>query len=271
MVTKKEWRARHAVLCIGVVVVTAVGIGYRTIAAYEPSAGKQWKVHDEARPRPKVVAAGTESSAQQPGKAPADAIVLFDGKDLSQWQGAKGGEPKWKVEDGELVIVGRSGDIVTKEPLGDCQFHIEWAAPTPARGQGQGRGNSGVKFMGRYEVQVLDSYNAETYADGQAGSLYGQHPPLVNVSRPPGEWQTFDIIFHGPRFDADGMVERPAWVTVLHNGVLVQDQAALTGPTGAARAPYKSHPEKAPLLLQDHGNPVRYRNIWVRPLTEEKP
>ena len=231
---------------------------------------RKWPVHDESRPKPKVVTPPTEGTAQQPGRPPADAVVLFDGTDLSKWKSAKGGGAHWKVEGGALVVVGKSGDLVTADSFGDCQLHVEWAAPTPPEGRGQGRGNSGIKLMGRYEVQVLDSYEAETYADGQAGSLYGQYPPLVNASRPPGQWQTFDIVFRGPRFSADGKLVRPATVTLLHNGVLVQDHAELIGPTGKARAPYAPHPEKAPLLLQDHGSPVRYRNIWVRELGEEK-
>ena len=227
-------------------------------------ADKQWKVHDESRPKPRVVSA-------EPGKPPADAVVLFDGADLSKWQSAKGGEPKWKVENGELVVAAKAGDIVTKEPVGDCQLHVEWAAPATPDGKGQGRGNSGIKFMGRYEVQVLDSYQAETYADGQAASIYGQYPPLVNASRPPGQWQTFDIIFRGPRFGPDGKLLRPATATVLHNGVLVHDHQVLMGTTGKARSGYQKHAEKLPLLLQEHGNAVRYRNLWVRPLGVEKP
>jgi hypothetical protein len=233
---------------------------------------KKWAVHDESRPHPPVVTPGTVSTAQQPGKPPSDAVVLFDGKDLSKWQSTKGGPAPWKVEDGALVVAGRTGDIVTKEPFGDCQLHVEWAEPTPATGESQGRGNSGVKIMGRYEVQVLDSYQADTYADGQAGALYGQYPPLVNAVRPPGQWQTYDIVFHGPRFAPDGKVQRPATATVFLNGVLVQDHAELKGTT-AHKSPgvYKQHAEKEPLLLQDHGNPVRFRNIWIRPLTDERP
>jgi hypothetical protein len=252
---------------LGAVAVTWVAVGV-AVGAEE----KKWAVHDESRPHPKVVTPGTESTQEQPGKPPSDAVVLFDGKDLSQWQGAKGGEAKWKVENGELVVAGKTGDIVTKQPFGDCQLHVEWAAPTPPSGTSQGRGNSGVKIMGRYEVQVLDSYKADTYADGQAGALYGQYPPLVNATRPPGEWQTYDIIFHAPRFSSDGKVEKPATATVLLNGVLVQDHAELKGTT-AHKSPgvYKAHAAKEPLLLQDHGNPVRFRNIWIRPLAEERP
>ena len=242
------------------------------LVAAGDSGGKQWAVHDENRPHPRVVTPGTESTQDQPGKPPSDAVVLFDGKDLSRWKSAKGGEAPWKVENGVLVVNG-GGDIVTKEPFGDCQLHVEWAAPTPASGQSQGRGNSGVKIMGRYEVQVLDSFgDAKTYADGQAGALYGQYPPLVNASRPPGQWQTYDIIFHAPKFGPDGKVLKPATATVLHNGVLVQDNTELKGTT-AHKSPgvYKSHAPKEPLLLQDHHNLFRYRNIWIRPLTDERP
>jgi hypothetical protein len=251
---------------------TAFGVAalaYATRAAGGDA--KQWAVHDESRPHPRVVTPGTESTPEHAGKAPSDAIVLFDGKDLSQWKSAKGGDAPWKIEGGVLVVSG-GGDIVTKEEFGDCQLHVEWAAPTPAAGEGQGRGNSGVKIMTRYEVQVIDSYRADTYADGQAGALYGQYPPLVNASRPPGQWQTYDIIFHAPKFAPDGKVIQPATVTVLHNGVLVQDHAELKGTT-AHKSPgvYKAHPPKQPLLLQDHHNPVRYRSIWIRPLTDERP
>lgn len=271
MSRSNRWRAR--VVAAGVAVAAMVGAaqGAAGDKGGAADAVRKWPVHDESRPKPKVVEPGTESTPQQPGKPPADAVVLFDGKDLSRWKSARGGEAKWKVEDGALVVVGRSGDLVTADPFGDCQLHVEWAAPTRAEGRGQGRGNSGIKLMGRYEVQVLDSHRAQTYADGMAGSLYGQYPPLVNASRPPGQWQTFDIIFRGPRFDRDGKVTRPATVTLLHNGVLVQDHAELIGPTGKARAAYSPHPEKAPLLLQDHGNPVRYRNIWIRELPADRP
>ena len=249
--------------CVVVCMVAGVVAGG---ALAQEAVVRKWPVHDTSRPKPKVVTPGP--APEQPVKPPSDAIVLFGGKDLSQWKGGRGGEPGWKVENGELVVVGKSGDIVTKEPFGDCQLHVEWAAPVPASGSGQGRGNSGIKFMGKYEVQVLDSHQNETYADGGAGSVYGQYPPLVNASRPPGEWQTFDIVFRAPRFGEDGKVVRPATVTLIHNGVLVQDHVELIGPTGQARAPYQKHSEKLPILLQDHNNPVRYRNIWVRALSD---
>src|SRR4051812_26049705 len=253
-------------------VLMTLTAGAAASAAVAAGAPKKGAGPPEARPHPQGITPRSESTPQQPGRPPSDAVVLFDGKDLSKWQSAKGGEPGWKVGQGELVVVGKSGDIVTKEPYGDCQLHVEWAAPTPPSGTSQGRGNSGVKIMGRYEVQVLDSYQADTYADGQAGALYGQYPPLVNAVRPPGQWQTYEIVFHGPRFSSDGKVERPATATVLLNGVLVQDHAELKGTT-AHNSPgvYKQHAEKEPLLLQDHGNPVRFRNIWIRQLTDERP
>jgi len=194
--------------------------------------------------------------------------VLFDGKDLSQWVSMDGSPTKWITRNGYMECVKGSGYIRTLQNFGDCQLHIEWATPTPAEGEGQGRGNSGVFFgMDRYEVQVLDSYQNKTYSDGSAGSVYGQYPPLVNACLPPGQWQVYDIIFNTPRFEMDGKPQAPARMTVLHNGVLIQNNVTLTGPTSwLERAPYQAHPEKQPLCLQDHGNPVRFRNIWVREL-----
>jgi 3-keto-disaccharide hydrolase len=228
----------------------------------------KWPIHDTTRPAPKVVTPGTFSTAQEPGKPPSDAIVLFDGKDLSKWRSDKDNGPAgWKVENGYFEVTKGTGSIHTEQPFGDVQLHVEWASPKPPVGEDQDRGNSGVYLMGQYEVQVLDSYESKTYPDGQAAALYGQYPPLVNASRPPGEWQVYDIVFRGPRFDNAGKLLRPARVTVLHNGVLVQDAQALTGPTAhKARPPYKAHPEKLPLGLQDHSHPVRFRNVWVREL-----
>jgi hypothetical protein len=215
------------------------------------------------RPSPPVVNAG---SADRP---PSDAIVLFGDEDLSQWRMKEGEPAKWKVDAGYVEIVPGSGDLVTTRAFGDCQLHLEWATPAPARGEGQDRGNSGVFLMGRYEVQVLDSYRNRTYADGQAGAIYGQFPPLANASRAPGEWQEYDIIFHRPRFEKGGRVVSPARMTVFHNRVLVHDNVELAGATAhRARATYTAHPDRLPLQLQDHGSPVRYRNIWVRELPE---
>jgi hypothetical protein len=229
-----------------------------------------WKVHDYSRPRPPVVDPGTASTADQPGKPPSDALVLFDGSDLSHWVSLDGSPPKWVVKDGCLECVKGSGYIRTLQSFGDCQLHIEWAAPVPARGTSQGRGNSGVFLMGLYECQVLDSYENITYADGQASAVYGQYPPLVNASRSPGQWQSYDIIFTRPRFDLKGEVISPARMTVLHNGVLVQNNVTLTGPTGwLLREPYRAHADKLPLSLQDHGNPVRFRNVWIRELGDD--
>ena len=227
----------------------------------------RWKIHDPNRPVPPVIDPGTASRQEEPGRPPSDAVVLFDGKDLSKWQHHDGSQAKWKVEDGYMEVVPKTGQIYTRQPFGDCQLHVEFREPVPPKGESQERGNSGVFLMGLYEIQVLDSYENKTYADGQASAVYGQYPPEVNASRPPGEWQTYDVIFHGPRFDAAGKLLRPARVTVLHNGVLAQDNVELTGPTAHQhRPPYKPGPDRLPLALQDHGNPVRFRNIWIREL-----
>jgi len=233
------------------------------------------KVHETditKQPLPPVV---TPGAADKVGAPPADAIVLFDGSETSfkdNWTDNKGNPSAWKVVDGALESVKKAGYIQTKQSFGSCQLHLEWAAPAKAEGEGQGRGNSGVFLMNVYEVQVLDSYENQTYADGQAGALYGRQKPLVNVCRKPGEWQTYDIIFHRPLFDESGKVTRRATFTVLHNGVLVQDHTILSGGTGwmgpHAASEYKAHPDKLPFALQDHGNPVRYRNVWIRELKD---
>lgn len=198
---------------------------------------------------------------------PSDAIVLFNGKDLSHWRTDSGGPAKWIVRDGYMEVNPGTGGIATVEKFGDVQLHIEWATPSVVKGEGQERGNSGVFLMERYEVQVLDSYQNETYYHGQAGSVYKQYPPLVNASRKPGEWQTYDIIFHAPRFDEMGKVVDRARMTVLHNGVLIQNNVEVYGLTYHDRAPvYIAHAPQESLALQDHGNPVRYRNIWIRRL-----
>src|SRR5579864_4432015 len=219
------------------------------------------------RPPPPVLAPGTASTQETPGHPPSDAIVLFDGKGLSKWQHKDGSAAKWKVENGYFEVVPKTGYIYTRDAFGDCQLHVEFSEPSPAKGADQDRGNSGVFLHGLYEVQVLDSYENKTYADGQAAAVYGQFPPQVNASRPPGQWQVYDIIFHGPRFDPSGKLVRPAHITAFHNGVLVQDNVELTGPTGHhVRPPYAAGPDKLPLALQDHNHPVRYRNIWLREL-----
>ena len=197
---------------------------------------------------------------------PSDAIVLFDGKDLSRWQGQNGAPARWIVRDGYVEVVPGAGEITTRDTFGDVQLHIEWATPAVAKGEGQERGNSGV-FLGPYEIQILDSYDNKTYFHGQAGSVYKQHAPLVNASRKPGEWQTYDIVFHAPRFDEQGKVIDRARVTVLHNGVLIQNNAEIYGITYNDRpALYIAHDLRQPIRLQDHGNPMRFRNIWIRRL-----
>ncbi|MCS7187957.1 MAG: DUF1080 domain-containing protein [Armatimonadetes bacterium] len=227
-----------------------------------------WRVHDINRPQPSIVWPGWFSTQEAPGEPPSDAIILFDGKDLSKWVSVKDGGPaQWKVENGYMEVVAGTGDIRTIEEFGDCQLHIEWAAPAEVRGESQGRGNSGVFLMGRYEIQVLDCYENPTYADGTTAAVYGQYPPLVNACRKPGEWQVYDIIWLAPRFDENGNLIRPAYVTVFHNGVVVHYHTPLFGPTThRATLPYEPHPPVGPLRLQDHGDPVRYRNIWYRPL-----
>ncbi len=250
----------------GVVVWTAVlprvwAVGYDNTPMLPDS---KYRVHDGTRPQPPVVTPGTASTQEAPGRPPSDAIVLFDGKDLSQWVGRKG-PAAWTVKDGTMEV-NKTGGIKTKESFGDCQLHVEWASPTPPKGSDQGRGNSGVFLMGRYEVQVLDGYDNVTYADGGAGGVYGQWPPLVNACRKPGTWQSYDIIFRAPRF-ADGKLVEPAYITVLHNGVVVQDHAEILGATAWKRvAKYTPHGEQAPISLQAHGAAVRYRNIWIRRL-----
>ena len=231
--------------------------------------GGKWHVHDGTRPQPPVVTPGTPSTPEAPGKAPSDAIVLFDGHDLSKWRAEDGSPSGWKVEDGSMVVPPKGtkggGPIFSKQSFGDCQIHAEFATPTPAKGVGQGRGNSGIIIMGRYEIQVLDNYDNVTYPDGQATAVYGQTPPLVNASLKPGQWQTYDIAFTAPRFKLDGSVESPAYVTIFHNGVLTQNHVASLGSVvWRAVAKYEKHGAKEPLMLQDHGDPVRFRNFWVR-------
>lgn len=233
-----------------------------SVFAQAPS---QWKIHDMSRPRPRVVSAAP--SLMQP--PPSDAIVLFDGTSLEQWESPRGGQAAWVIRDGYMESVRGSGGLRTKRSFGDVQLHVEFALPTPPDGVGQGRGNSGVFLMSRYEIQVLDSWKNHTYADGQAGAIYGQSPPLVNASLPPGEWQAYDVVFRRPRFRPDGELVSPARLTVFHNGVLVQDNHEAWGPTRWLQyLSYEGHPDRAPLSLQDHANPVRFRNIWLRELDE---
>lgn len=235
-----------------------------------PDAHHPWAVHDQNRPQPKRVEPGSFSTAQQPGQPPSDAIVLFDGTaaSLVNWMSdaKEGGPTKWIVKDGAMECVPKSGYVRTKDELGDCQLHVEWAAPTRVQGDSQGRGNSGIFLMGLYEVQVLDNYNNPTYADGFAAAVYGVSPPMANALRPPGEFQVIDIVFRHPVSQRGNLID-PGYVTVFCNGVLMQDHTPLEGPTGHMRRAVPGvAPATGPLKLQDHGNPVRFRNIWYRTL-----
>jgi len=234
----------HSSLTLAVAALT--GLAISAFAADAPSAGE-----------PRVI---------DPGPPPSDAIVLFDGKDLSQWESDKNGPAKWEVKDGVMTVVPHTGYIHTTQAFGSCQLHVEWATPSEVSGDGQGRGNSGVFLQSRYEIQVLDSYDNKTYFNGQAGALYGQYAPLVNCCRKPGEWQTYDIIYHAPDFGRDGSLKKPGTLTVLQNGVLVQDNVEIKGTLLRGGVKYESHAAKEPLSLQDHQNRVRYRNIWIREL-----
>jgi hypothetical protein len=231
--------------------------------------GQKWRVHDSTRPHPRVVTPGTESTPDQPGRAPSDAVVLFDGSDLSHWMTSKDGKqmpPTWKLGKGYIEAAGGTGDLVSKEKFGTAQYHVEWATPFPPQGSDQLRGNSGVILMSRYEIQVLDNFDNATYADGYAGAIYGQYPPMVNASRKPGEWQTYDIVFEAPQFEKDKVV-KPAFVTVFHNGVLLHHHQPILGHVAYRQVgTYAPHGAEEPLLLQDHDFPVRFRNIWVRRL-----
>ncbi len=238
------------------------GLGYQDSPIIP---GTKWHVHDGERPQPPIVTPGTA------GSAPSDAVVLFDGKDLAKWRNAKGEAATWKVENGYVEVAPKTGDIFTRDEFGpDVQLHIEFATPPPV-GDGQHRGNSGVFLFGHYEIQVLDSYENPTYPDGQATAIYGYMPPQVNASRKPGEWQSYDIIFEGPRF-SDGKLAKAAIATVLHNGVVTQNHTVLIGETPHRKVgEYHAHPEKGQIKLQDHGNPMRFRNIWIRALRMPAP
>ncbi|MES2775972.1 MAG: DUF1080 domain-containing protein [Bacteroidota bacterium] len=237
-----------------------------TILAISAAAQSQGdpKLTEIWSPVPKVITPGTPGFTG----APSDAIVLYSGKkDSDKWIGKDGSAFKWATGETEFTAVEKAGDIKTKQGFGDCQLHIEWRTPAVVKGDGQGRGNSGIFFMGRYELQVLDNYNNVTYSNGQAGSIYKQRIPLVNACRPPGEWQVYDVIFTAPRFGADSMVKSPARITVIHNGVLVQNNIEIWGPTEYIGIPkYVQHANKEPIVLQDHGNPTSFRNIWIREL-----
>jgi hypothetical protein len=240
----------------------------KPLVQYVDTPTGRWMVHDENRPAPAIITPGARRAA------PSDAVALFDGTQASManWTDTKGQPSKWIVGDGYMESVKGAGYIQTKQEFASCQLHVEFATPEKVQGTSQGRGNSGVFLQGQYEIQVLDSYENKTYPDGQCGALYGRAVPLVNACRKPGEWQTYDIIYHRPLFDKDGKVTRKATFTVLQNGVLIQDHVTLEGGTGWINAHavtgYRAHGDKGPIQLQDHGNPVRYRNIWVRELKD---
>jgi len=234
----------------GLVAIVVLACVAALVPAAEYISGKVW-------PEPKVIDPGDTC------RAPSDAIVLFNGKDLSKWEGGD----KWLVKDG--VATSQVASITTKQPFGSCQLHVEFATPAKVEGEGQGRGNSGVYLMNTFELQILDSYKNKTYYDGQCASIYKQYPPLVNASRKPGEWQTYDVVFEAPKFSPAGKLLKPAYMTVLHNGVLVQNHAEILGATMWDKAPaYTRLPAKLPLQLQFHGNPIRFRNIWIRELKD---
>lgn len=224
-----------------------------------------YHVHDGDRPQPPIVDPGEPGTQHHEGRPPSDAIVLFGGSDLTHWKG-QSGAAEWKVAHGYMEVVPGAGDIETVQHFGDIHLHVEWAAPKEVKGSSQGRGNSGVFLMGRYEIQVVDCYDNPTYADGTTGGVYGQYPPMANACRKPGEWQVYDILWTAPRFDGARLVS-PAHVTVLHNSIVLHNHRALLGPTGHRNMPpYVSHGD-GPVKLQDHGDLVRFRNIWARPLS----
>jgi len=240
-----------------VVFAMALAAGAASLAQEQPDP----KLTEVWEPVPPVVTPG------EGALPPSDAVVLFDGKSLSQWQSVRGGEARWKVSDGCITVDTGKGDIQTKQGFGSCQLHIEFRCPAKVVGESQGRGNSGIFLQGQYELQVLDSYNNKTYSNGMVGSIYKQHIPLANAARKPGDWQTYDVVYAAPKFKGDGTVLSPAFVTVLHNGVLVLNHVEIKGGTAYRGQPkYAKHPDKAPLRLQDHRNPVGYRNIWIREL-----
>jgi len=224
--------------------------------------GTKYHVHDINRPQPKVVTPGDA------GAPPSDAVVLFNGKDLTGWVNGKGEPAGWTAQDGIMHVVPGTGDIQTVAQIGDAQIHVEMSTPIVVKGDSQGRGNSGIFLLGLYEVQVLDNFENPTYPDGTIGGVYGQYPPLVNAARKPGEWSTYDIVWSSPRFYGAKLI-RPAYITVFLNGILLHNHAELQGPTQHRQtAHYEPHPVAGPLKLQDHGDLVRFRNIWCRELTD---
>ena len=248
------------------VLAVTLGVCLAADVVHRTGTKNGWKQHDVARPKPPVVEPAA-SPVSIP--APRDAVILFDGTGLENWQTPEGKPARWKTVDGYMEVSPGAGAIQTKAGFGDVQLHVEWASPNPPEGTGQNRGNSGIFLMGVYELQVLDSFRADTYADGQAGAIYGQCPPLFNASRPPGQWQIFDIAFRRPRFDSSGKLLEPARVTLVHNGILVQNNEELLGQTNWLKwLPYESTGATGPIQLQDHGHPVRFRNIWLRELPE---
>ena len=274
-------RTRPSAVRIGLILTIAASVAAPPTGAQEPKLVKAkdgsgvvgykdtptlpWAAyhkHDPDRPLPEEIVPGRPSTQDKVGTAPSDAVILFDGTDVSQW------EPnKWTIENGELIAT--EGDIDTKQSFGDCQLHLEWQAPDPPRGPQMNRGNSGVFFMSRYEIQICDSYTEKIYPDGSAAAIYGETPPLVNATLPPGKWQTYDIVFTAPVFKGEHLV-RPAMVTMFHNGVLVHHNTRIHGPCAwRTIKPYTPHPPRQPLRLQAHGNPVRFRNIWIRPLDKQ--
>ncbi len=244
-----------------IIVIGIVSLGCSLLA----QSTNIWKSHDLQRPSPTVV---LPSSQLLPVAPPSDAVILFTGKDFSKWRSLDGSPPDWKLADGYMEVVEGAGDIWSRDVFGDVQLHIEWMIPD-SKGIGQNSGNSGIFLMSQYEIQVLNSFESVTYADGQAGAVYGQYPPLVNASMPPWSWQAYDVVFRRPRFDSNGEVLQRARMTVFHNGILIQDSVELAGPTDWLHPrPYKSHPDRLPLKLQEHASKVRFRNIWIRRLNK---
>jgi hypothetical protein len=272
--SKRTWGVPRAISFGPVLLCAASALAWQQLGYQDTPIipGTPWHVHDGQRPQPRTVAAGERFSDAAP--APADAIVLFDGTHLERWQGNRGQEAGWTVKEGFFEVTRGQGNLRTKDRFPDFQLHLEFATPADSAGSSQGRGNSGVLINGMYEVQLLDSHNNPTYPDGQCGALYGQTPPLVNAARPAGQWQTYDIIFEAPHWDEQRQLTKRANVTVIHNGIVLHHKREYIGATdGIGGVPHKAlaeykqvHPPEVFLELQDHGDPVRFRNIWIRPL-----